>query len=88
MAPPLGAKSIIAIDPGFRTGCKVVCLDPQGKYLASAVIYPGHSESRREEAVRIILDLVQRYEVEAIAIGNGTAGRETEEFCSQYEPAC
>jgi protein Tex len=80
MAPPLGPKTILAIDPGFRTGCKVVCLDPQGKFLANAVIYPGQSEARSNESRQIILDLVQRFSIEAIAIGNGTAGRETEEF--------
>ena len=80
MAPPLGPKTILAIDPGFRTGCKVVCLDPQGKFLANAVIYPGQSEARSNESRQIIRELVQRFSIEAIAIGNGTAGRETEEF--------
>ena len=80
MAPPLGPKTVLAIDPGYRTGCKVVCLDPQGKYLANAVIYPGQSEARSLEAARTVRDLIQRFSVEAIAIGNGTAGRESEEF--------
>ncbi|MDO8577819.1 MAG: Tex family protein [Dehalococcoidales bacterium] len=80
MAPPLGPRAVLAIDPGYRTGCKVVCLDPQGKLLTNAVIYLEQSEARTQEARKTILDLVQRYNVEAIAIGNGTAGRETEEF--------
>jgi uncharacterized protein len=80
MAPPLGPKTVLAIDPGFRTGCKVVCLNPQGKYLVNAVIYPGQSEARSNEASQIIRELIQRFSVAAIAIGNGTAGRETEEF--------
>jgi protein Tex len=80
MAPPLGPKTVLAIDPGFRTGCKVVCLDPQGKFLVNAVIYPGQSEARGNEARQIIRELIQRFSIEAIAIGNGTAGRETEEF--------
>jgi uncharacterized protein len=80
MAPPMGPKSVLAIDPGYRTGCKVVCLDPQGKLLTHAVIYPGQSEARNKEAGRTVLDLVRQYHIEAIAVGNGTAGRETEEF--------
>jgi uncharacterized protein len=80
MAPPIGPRSVLAIDPGYRTGCKAVCLDPQGKLLANAVIYPGQSEARSREAKRTVLDLVQRFHIEAIAIGNGTAGRETEDF--------
>jgi len=80
MAPPMGPRAVLAIDPGYRTGCKVVCLDPQGKLLANTVIYPGQSAARSREASRTILDLIQRFHIEAIAIGNGTAGRETEEF--------
>lgn len=80
MAPPLGPRNILAIDPGFRTGCKVVCLDSQGKLLAHTVIYPGQSEARGKEAAKTIRDLVGKYNVEAVAVGNGTAGRETEQF--------
>jgi protein Tex len=80
MAPPLGQKNVLAIDPGFRTGCKVVCLDRQGKLLHNATIYPTLSARQEEEAKKIVLDLVQKFNVEAIAIGNGTAGRETETF--------
>jgi protein Tex len=80
MAPPLGPKAVLAIDPGYRTGCKVVCLDPQGRFLANAVIFPGQTETRSQEAAKTILDLIKAYSIEAIAIGNGTAGRETEDF--------
>ncbi|MCD6494441.1 RNA-binding transcriptional accessory protein [Candidatus Bipolaricaulota bacterium] len=80
MAPPLGRKSVLAIDPGFRTGCKLVCLDRQGKLLHNTVIYPTQSKARVEEAEKAIRDLVGRFSIEAIAIGNGTAGRETEAF--------
>ena len=80
MASPMGPKAILAIDPGYRTGCKVVCLDPQGKLLANSVIYVGQSEVRSSEARQIVLDFMKKYHVEAIAIGNGTAGREAEEF--------
>jgi uncharacterized protein len=81
MAAPLGQKSTLAIDPGFRTGCKVVCLDPQGKLLHDDVIYP-HSGSTHsvEEAANKIKKMVQAFDIESIAIGNGTAGRETETF--------
>jgi len=80
MAPPMGPRVILAIDPGYRTGCKMVCLDPQGKLLANAVIYLSQSAARSREASQTILDLIQRFHIEAIAIGNGTASRETEEF--------
>ncbi|MFC1893566.1 Tex family protein [Chloroflexota bacterium] len=80
MAPPIGPRAVLAIDPGYRTGCKVVCLDPQGKLLANAVIYVGQSAARSQEAGQTILDLIERFHIEAIAIGNGTASRETEEF--------
>lgn len=81
LAPPLGQKNILALDPGFRTGCKVVCLDKQGKLLHTDVIYPHQSskESIAESASKIV-DLCNRFKIEAIAIGNGTAGRETESF--------
>jgi len=80
MAPPMGPRAVLAIDPGYRTGCKVVCLDPQGKLLANDVIYVNHSAARTKEAEQKILDLIKRFNIEAIAIGNGTASRETEEF--------
>jgi protein Tex len=80
MAPPMGPRAVLAIDPGYRTGGKVVCLDSQGKLLANAVIYVNQSAARTQEAARTVLDLIQRFRIEAIAIGNGTAGRETEEF--------
>ena len=83
LSPPLGQKNILAIDPGFRTGCKVVCIDRQGKLLQTDVIYPHFSEKNTGEAGKKVIDLCKRYDVEAIAIGNGTAGRETEAFVRQ-----
>ena len=81
LASPLGRKNVLAIDPGFRTGCKIVCLDRQGKLLHNDVIYPTASSSGEiREAASAVLSLVKKYEIEAIAIGNGTAGRETETF--------
>jgi len=83
LAPPLGQKNVLAIDPGFRTGCKVVCVDKQGKLLHTDVVYPHFSEKNTGEAGAKIIDLCKRFAVEAIAIGNGTAGRETETFVRQ-----
>ena len=80
MASPLGEKNVLAIDPGFRTGCKVVCLNRQGALLYNDVIYPEQSALRQKEAADKILALCARFEIEAFAIGNGTAGRETEAF--------
>ncbi len=80
MAPALGPKRVLAVDPGYRTGCKVVCLDAQGALLHHGVIYPVFSGGRAEEAARTVKDLVGTYAIEAVAIGNGTAGRETEGF--------
>jgi uncharacterized protein len=80
MAPPLGPRAILAIDPGYRTGCKVVCLDPQGKLLDHTVIFIEQSAAKAKEAEKTIIDLSKKYDIKAIAIGNGTAGRETEEF--------
>jgi uncharacterized protein len=77
IAPPMGQKRTLAIDPGFRTGCKVVCLDAQGQLLMNDVIFP---DRRTAEAEQLIKDLCKKYDIEAIAIGNGTAGRETEAF--------
>jgi protein Tex len=82
MAPPLGQKNVLAIDPGFRTGCKVVCLDRQGKLVHNETIYPHPPQSEVKEAVNKIQYLVNAYKIEAIAIGNGTAGRETERLVS------
>lgn len=79
LAPPLGQKSVLAIDPGFRTGCKVVCLDRQGKLLHNDTIFIL-SEGGTAKASDKITDLCARFDIEAIAIGNGTAGRETEAF--------
>ena len=78
LAPPLGSKRILAIDPGFRTGCKVVCIDERGELLTNLTIYPHAPQNEREKASAKIAQLVQAYKIEAIAIGDGTAGRETE----------
>jgi uncharacterized protein len=80
LAPPLGAKRVMGIDPGFRTGCKVVCLDRQGKFLHHETIYPHLSEKKTQEAAQTVKMLCHKYQIEAIGIGNGTAGRETEDF--------
>ncbi len=80
LAPPLGQKNILAIDPGFRTGCKVVCLDRQGKLLHTGTIYPLQSEKGAADAGSKILEMCERFLIEAIAVGNGTGGRETEAF--------
>jgi len=87
MAPPLGQKRVLAIDPGFRTGCKVVCLDAQGQLLTQTVIQIAGSEHERALAGQTIADLVRTYAVEAIAIGNGTASRETEVLVRTLELA-
>lgn len=78
LSPPLGQKNILALDPGFRTGCKIVCLDRQGKLLHNETIYPHAPQNQWREAASKIESLVDAYKIEAIAIGNGTAGRETE----------
>lgn len=80
LAPPLGEKRVMGVDPGFRTGCKVVCLDESGKLLADDVIYPHPPRNERIVSMKKILSLVAEYSIEAVAIGNGTAGRETEMF--------
>lgn len=80
LAPPLGQKRVMGIDPGFRTGCKVVCLDTQGTLLHNEAIYPHPPKSEEALAARKIVKLVEQYKIEAIAIGNGTASRETERF--------
>jgi uncharacterized protein len=83
LASPLGQKRVLAIDPGFRTGCKVVCLDSQGNLLADTVIYPFDKSIDAEISIK---NLVQKHRIEAIAIGNGTAGRETEDFIKKIKP--
>ncbi|HQF74617.1 MAG TPA: Tex family protein [Syntrophales bacterium] len=80
LAPPLGQKNVLAIDPGFRTGCKVVCLDRQGKLLHNDTIFPHFSEEGKAKAAETIRELVGTFSIEAVAVGNGTAGRETEAF--------
>ena len=80
LAPPLGQKRVMGIDPGYRTGCKVVCLDAQGNLLHNETIYPHPPKSEHAQASRKLTKLVEQYQVEAIAIGNGTASRETEAF--------
>lgn len=80
LAPPLGQKRVMGIDPGFRTGCKVGCLDAQGTLLHNEAIYPHPPKSEYAQAARKIVKLVEQYKIEAIAIGNGTASRETEQF--------
>lgn len=80
MAPPVGQKRTLAIDPGFRTGCKVVCLDAQGALLHNDTIYPHPPVNEKMAAMRKISQMVEAYKIEVIAIGNGTAGRETEAF--------
>jgi protein Tex len=80
LSPPLGSKRVMGIDPGFRTGCKVVCLDRQGKLLHHDTVYPHLSEGKKRDAGHKIVSLCERFDVEAVAVGNGTAGRETETF--------
>ncbi|MFC0875065.1 Tex family protein [Saccharicrinis sp. FJH2] len=80
LAPPLGQKRILAIDPGFRTGCKVVCLDEQGNLLHNETIYPHPPQSQTGLAMKKLSSLVEMFKIEAISIGNGTASRETEAF--------
>lgn len=80
LAPPFPGKRILAIDPGFRTGCKVVCLDENGKLLHNETIYPHPPQNEVSQSSKKLVSLVNQYKVEAIAVGNGTAGRETEDF--------
>lgn len=80
LAPPLGQKRVLGIDPGFRTGCKVVCLDAQGALIHNETIYPHPPQNEYVQATRKIQKMVEAYNIQAIAIGNGTAGRETEQF--------
>ncbi len=80
LAPPLGQKNVLALDPGFRTGCKVACLDRQGKLLHHDVIYPHEPQRDKTRSAATIKSLCEKYQIDAISIGNGTAGRETEAF--------
>jgi uncharacterized protein len=87
LAPPLGQQRVMALDPGFRTGAKLVCLDGQGRLLHFTTIYPTQSEKQAREAGLLVVALCRKYEIAAIAIGNGTAGRETEAFIRNLEIA-
>ncbi len=80
LAPPVGQKRVLAIDPGFRTGCKVVCLDEQGNLLHNEAIFPHPPANEKVKSIQAVTSMVQKYGIEVIAIGNGTAGRETEDF--------
>ena len=80
LAAPLGEKKVMALDPGFRTGCKLVCLDKQGQLLEHTAIYPHPPQNKHAMASAVVLGLVEKYGIEVIAVGNGTAGRETETF--------
>lgn len=85
LASPLGQKAILGLDPGFRSGCKVVALNKEGKLLEETVIYPHEPQRRKDEAEMIVLAFCQKHNIEAIAIGNGTASRETEQFIRGIE---
>ncbi len=80
LAPPLGQKRVLAIDPGYRTGCKIVCLDEQGNLLHNETIYPHKPQEEKKMAAKKITSMVEVYKIDAVAIGNGTASRETEAF--------
>jgi uncharacterized protein len=86
LASPLGQKNVLAIDPGIRTGCKVVCLDRQGKLLHTDTIFLHQSAQAKAKAAETLIALCQRFQVEAIAVGNGTGGRETETFVKGLDP--
>ena len=85
LAPPLGEKIIMGVDPGFRTGCKIVCLNAQGDLLSNDTIFPHSGENSRKEAAVKIIFLCKKFNIEAVAIGNGTAGRETETFIKELK---
>jgi uncharacterized protein len=80
LAPPLGQKRVLGVDPGFRSGCKIVCLDAQGNLLHNETIYPHAPQNETSQAMRKVQKMVEAYNIQAIAIGNGTASRETEQF--------
>ena len=85
LAAPVGQRRTLAIDPGFRTGCKVVCLDEQGNLLHNETIYPHPPVSEKVKSIQAVSAMIQKYGIEVIAIGNGTAGRETEEFIKRIQ---
>ena len=85
LAAPMGRRSLLAVDPGVRTGCKLVVLDPQGELMATDVIYPFSGQKALEQSRKKVLDITGRFPVEAVAIGNGTAGRETEAFFREMD---
>jgi uncharacterized protein len=85
LSPPLGEKRILAIDPGFRSGCKVVCLDEKGDLLYNETIYPHAPQNEDAMAMKKIRSMVNSYKIDAIAIGNGTASRETEFFVKKID---
>ena len=85
LAAPVGQKRTLAIDPGFRTGCKVVCLDEQGNLIHNETIYPHPPVSDKIKSIQTVSAMIQKYGIEVIAIGNGTAGRETEEFIKRIQ---
>jgi uncharacterized protein len=80
LSAPLGQKRVLALDPGFRTGCKLVCLDEQGKLLYNTAIYPNEPQKQTAQSAAVVKELVDKYKIKSIAIGNGTASRETESF--------
>lgn len=88
LAPPLGEKPILAIDPGFRTGCKVICIDAQGNLLANDTIYPHPPQNQIQHAAFVIRKMLEDFGSSAIAIGDGTAARETETFIRSLDPPC
>jgi len=83
LAPPLGSNAVLAIDPGFRTGCKLVCLSSQGTVQYNTTIFPFMSEAKKSEAMKTVIELIEKFGQEFIAVGNGTAGRETEAFLGE-----
>ena len=84
LAPPLGPQSVLAIDPGFRTGCKMVCLSQTGDLLYNTTIYPHEPQRKVSEASEVVKKAISKYDIQAIAVGNGTAGRETYQFVKDY----
>jgi len=84
LAPPVGSKSILALDPGFRTGCKLVCINKNGNLIHNSTIYPNEPKNDKENSKTYIEQLINKYSIEAIAIGDGTAGRETEKWIKSF----
>ncbi len=83
MTPPVHGKQILGLDPGYRTGCKLACIDETGRFLETSVIFPLQPYNQKEKAAEVVMSLLQRYKLNAIAIGNGTGGRESEEFIAE-----